>query len=111
MSLHCKEVRDLLKELEMVIDFPSLVHEDTPFLSTSPSSVTHKSKTVEELLGEVAGGILSLLHSSEHTRVFGLEQSVPGSREMKGNVPLLHDGIVDLFDMLTSVVHMIEEEE
>jgi hypothetical protein len=111
MSLHCKEVRELLTELALVINSSSLVDEDTPFLASSTHSVTNKSKTVDTLLGEVSTGILSLLYtSSSHVRVFGLEESVKGSREMKGNLPLLHHSVIELFDVLTTVVGMIESE-
>lgn len=112
MSLNCPEVRELIKELDFVIDTTSLVNTDTPFLSTSPTSVTNKSKTVDDQLGEISCGILSLLYSTSHIRVFGMEDNViRGSREMKGNVPILHHGVMDLFDMLTTVVHMIDTEE
>jgi hypothetical protein len=111
MSLECSEVRELIKELDFVIDPSRLVDTDTPFLCASPSSITNKHSTVDDLLGRVSAGILSLLSSSStHVHIFGLDEAVRGSREVKGNVPLLHHSVVELFDILTSVVHLIDNE-
>jgi hypothetical protein len=101
----------LIKELEYVIDSSTLIHLDTPFISASTSSVTNKNTTVDDLLGEVSSGLMALLStSSSHVRIFGLD-AVRGSGQMKGNVPLLHHSVVELFDMLITVVHAIDNGE
>jgi hypothetical protein len=112
MSLEHREVRELVKELAYVVDTSSLVDEDYPFLAASPSSIINKHKTVDELLGEVSTGIISLLASSStHVRIFGLEDSIAGSRQIKGNVPLLHHSVIELFDTLLTVVNMMDADE
>ena len=110
MSLNSVEVRELIKELVFFIDATTLVHSDTPFISSSPSSIVDKNKTIDNLLGEVSSGIMSLMHTSQYIQVFGMVQQVPGSEDIKENVPILHDSVIELFDMLTSVIHMIDKE-
>lgn len=112
MSLECAEVRGMLKELVYFIDSSALIHTDTPFLTRSTSSVTHKARSVDDLLGDVSAGLLNLLATSpDHVRVFGSVEGAPGSRLIKGNVPVLHGSVMELMDVLETVVSMIDNDD
>ena len=103
MSLEVSEVRDLFHELYYFIDASQLVHLDTPFMMSSPTSITNKNRTVEEMLGEISAGLIRLLSTTSHVKIFG-KDSIEGSRMMKGNVTKLHESVCSLFEMTDEVV-------